>query len=318
MNAEPTTQSLPELIEEVRPSVYALCYRLVGSVEDAEDLTQETFIRVMDAFDRFEWRSSFRTWALRIATNVCYTFLQSVRKRREVVLPDPFVTAEPFDDAVAAERDADGDRQSMEYSFVCVLQELTPLQRLVVVLRDVLGWSVQETAEALDSEPAAVKNAHSRARKHLKARKKKGRTVPPAHPSAQELMLRFADTQVKADVEACMSLYRNDAEVYLFPSQKIAGKAAIREFHQRLAELPPRLFVGVRLNGNLGAACYHPTPDGKLARTGVVMLEAVNEFWRSGAHIGRAFWAMQPEHMTTIPTPTEMDQPSEVTSAFVL
>jgi len=283
---------------------------LVGSVEDAEDLTQETFVRVIESFDRFEGRSSFQTWVCRIATNVCYTFLQSAQRRRESVLPDPFATTDEVLQAIADKDDTESVRQSMEFSFICVLQELSPLQRMVVVLRDVLGWSVRETAEALGSDVAAVKNAHSRARKHLNARKPVGRRLPPSHPYAERLMETFAETQIKGDVDGCMALYRQDAEGLVFPSQKITGKAAIREFHQRMKAVPPRLFVGVRLNGNLGAACYHPTPDGKLARTGVVVLEAIREFWRGEARIGRAYWVMQPDRMASVPTPTEMDTPA--------
>lgn len=316
MNEVTSSQSWSALIEECRPTVFALCYRLVGSVEDAEDLTQETFVRVIESVERFEGRSSFKTWTCRIATNVCYTFLQSAQKRRESVLPDPFATSDEFLQSVTADGDAEDVRRSMEFSFIRVLQELPPLQRTVVVLRDVLGWSVQEAAEALGSDAAAVKNVHSRARKHLNAWKPGGRALAPSHPNAERLMETFAEKQIKADVDGCVALYRTDAEVYVFPSQKLTGKPAIRAFHQQMREVPPRLFVGVRLNGNLGAACYHPTPDGKLARTGVVLIEAIRELWRPEARIGRAYWVMQPDHLSTVPTPTGMEPPAGV--AFLL
>jgi len=153
-NQTPAMQ-LADMLEAQRRSVFALCYRLTGSIEDAEDLTQETFLRATQSYERFEGRSSFRTWLHRIAANTSYNFLTAARRQREVALPDPLATTDEFVAAVAAERNEQSVRESMEYSFLCVLQELSPLQRLVVVLRDVLGWSVTQSAEALGTERAA-------------------------------------------------------------------------------------------------------------------------------------------------------------------
>jgi len=131
-------------------------------------------------------------------------------------------------------------------------------------------------------------------------------------------MQRFAETQVEGDIASCMALYRDDAEVYVFPSRRLSSSTDIREFHEELRQMPPRLFVGVRLNGSLGAACYHPTPDGKLARTGVVILEVVRDVWRSAARISRAYWIMEAQSISSVPTPTEMDPPDDVAARFVL
>lgn len=305
----PESKSLDELLEDIWPGVFALCYRLVGSVEDAEDLTQDSVIKIANAYPRFEGRSAFRTWAYRIATNTCYNFLTSARKRREVVLPDPLETADDF--LVAAEPGADPDelRESLEFSFICVLQELSPLQRLVVVLRDVLGWSVAQTAEALGSAPAPVKNIHSRARKRLRELRPGHTTMAPSHPTAEAFMRDYAKAHVEKDIEACLSFYEEDSTLYAFPTRKYVGPAEIREYYADMLPMMPTLFVGVKMNGSLGAACYHPTPDGGLMRTGVVIPE-IGMPRRDGdrPYIAQVFWAQEPDHHERTNTPDELDE----------
>jgi RNA polymerase sigma-70 factor, ECF subfamily len=298
---------IDELLEEVWPGLFALCYRLVGSVEDAEDLTQDSLIKIANAYDKFEGRSAFRTWAYRIATNTCYNFLTSARKRREVVLPDPLETADQFLAAMELEADPDDIRESLEFSFICVLQELSPLQRLVVVLRDVLGWSVAQTAEALGSAPAPVKNIHSRARKRLRELKPDHTTLEPSHPLAESFMRDYAKAHVEKDIEACLSFYEADSTLYAFPTRKYIGVDEIREYYIGMLPMMPTLFVGVKMNGSLGATCYHPTGDGGLMRTGVVIPEIGAP--RPGTerpYIAQVFWAQEPEHHERANTPDEL------------
>lgn len=308
--SESTT--IEALLEDARPGIFALCYRIVGSVEDAEDLTQESLIKIARGHGSFEGRSSFRTWAYRIATNTCYTFLQSARKRREILVADPLETTDEFLGSVEPDGDLEDVRESLEFSFICLLQELSPLQRLVVVLRDVLGWSVQETSEALGSEPAAVKNVHSRARKQLKQLRPKRKTMSTSHPVAEAFMLAYAKSHVERDIDTCLAFHDRKSVVYAFPMRAYVGLRQIREFYEHMIPMMPTLFVGVKMNGSLGAACYHPTPEGPLQRTGVVIPEIAEPvFGSSRPHVARVFWAQQPEHHSRTNTPDTHAAPPE-------
>ncbi len=175
------------LVEPMRREIMAHCYRMTGSVHDAEDLVQETYLRAWRAMHGFENRSSLRTWMFRIATNTCLTHL-AARSRRplptglgapaadpsheprpdEAVtwlepLPDTVVWGNPSTDpAVAAV-----DRESVRLAFVAALQHLTARQRAVLLLRDVLAWSAVEVADALDMTVAGVNSTLQRARANV-------------------------------------------------------------------------------------------------------------------------------------------------------
>jgi RNA polymerase sigma factor (sigma-70 family) len=161
-------------VEPLRGELTAHCYRMMGSVHEAEDLVQETYLRAWKAFDKFEQRSSVRTWMYRIATNTCLTALEgrgrrpmpvglgqpasdphaSLRLDYEVTwlepLPDAVVWGDPeVDPAVAVV-----DRESVRLAFVAALQHLTPAQRAVLILRDVLAWQASEVAELLEMSVA--------------------------------------------------------------------------------------------------------------------------------------------------------------------
>ena len=173
-----------EQVEPLRGELTAHCYRMMGSVHEAEDLVQETYLRAWKAFDKFEQRSSLRTWMYRIATNTCLTALEgrgrrpmpvglgqpasdphaSLRLDYEVTwlepLPDAVVWGGPeVDPAVAVV-----DRESVRLAFVAALQHLTPAQRAVLILRDVLAWQASEVAELLEISVAAVNSSLQRAR----------------------------------------------------------------------------------------------------------------------------------------------------------
>jgi RNA polymerase sigma-70 factor, ECF subfamily len=180
-------QVFSELVEPLRGELTAHCYRMMGSVQDAEDQVQETYLRAWRAFPTFENRSSIRTWMYRIATNVCLTALEG-RQRRPMPTglgqpaSDPGGTLdhrpeigwlEPIPDAVIwGGKTADPaaqvvDRESVRLAFVAALQHLTPAQRAVVILRDVLAWQASEVAELLGISVAAVNSSLQRARAQL-------------------------------------------------------------------------------------------------------------------------------------------------------
>lgn len=212
----------PALTQRYQRELLAHCYRMSGSVQEAEDLVQETFLRAWKAADRFEGRSSVRTWLYRIATNVCLTNLEG-RPRRplpagigtpEAMAGDALETdheiawLEPVPDAavVVAERD------SIRLAFVAALQHLPAKQRAVLILRDVLRWSAAEVAEALDTTTAAVNSALQRAHAQMTGR---GLTEDSVEseltPAQQQLLERYVDAFWRKDIDTIVSLLTAEA-----------------------------------------------------------------------------------------------------------
>ncbi len=195
----------------------AHCYRMSGSVHEAEDLVQETFLRAWKASAAFQGRSSVRTWLYRIATNVCLTNLEGRPKRP---LPTGLGTAdsrpgdeldnnseipwlEPVPDAavVVAEKD------TIRLAFVAALQHLPARQRAVLVLRDVLRWSAKEVAEALDTSVAAVNSALQRAHAQLKEKGLTEDTVEEnLSPEQKRLLDQYVDAFWRKDVDEIASM----------------------------------------------------------------------------------------------------------------
>jgi RNA polymerase sigma-70 factor, ECF subfamily len=226
LDAEATFQ---QLVEPLRGELTAHCYRMMGSVHDAEDLVQETYLRAWRAFHGFEQRSSVRTWMYRIATNACLTALEGKSRRpmptglgqpasdpggrldhRPEVswlepLPDAVVWGKPTDDP--AEEVV--SRESVRLAFVAALQHLTPLQRAVLILRDVLAWQASEVAKALGVSVAAANSALQRARAHVD-------TMVPEEEElvddrARELLDGYVAAFERYDVDQIVALLTADA-----------------------------------------------------------------------------------------------------------
>jgi len=213
-----TDREFMALVEPMRGELMAHCYRMLGSVHDAEDLVQETYIRAWRAFHGFEGRSSLRTWMYQIATNTCLTALQSrsrrplptglgapasdptgsLESRPEITwlepMPDTLVagTAPQDPEATAVTHD------SIRIAFIAALQHLTPTQRAVLILRDVLNWRAAEVAKALDTTVAAVNSALQRARAHVE------KLAPADEASSQ---LDADDPEVKAKLERYVAAF---------------------------------------------------------------------------------------------------------------
>ena len=241
--------------ERHRRELQVHCYRMLGSLEDSEDLVQETLLRAWRRRASFvpDGPSSFRAWLYRIATNACLDVLRS-RSRRilppEVAAPtDPALPPPaPVDlpwlqplpdrllDPVAPVEDDPGAvlvaRETIELTFLAAIQHLPPKQRAVLILREVLGWSAKETASLLETSVVAVNSALQRARSTLRDRLPERRTewAPSSAPSEQEreLLRRYVDAHERADVGALADLLREDARLTMPPHAAwYAGREAI-------------------------------------------------------------------------------------------
>src|ERR687888_2500812 len=157
-------QAFALLIEPHRRGLHLHCYRMLGSLHDADDALQETMLRAWKGADRYEPRAQLSTWLYTIATNVCLTAISRRRARPDEVSED-LEHLQPYPDRLL---DDLVERETVELAFVTAIQLLPPKQRAVLILRDVLGWSAKEVAEAIDDSVSAVTSALQRARASLK------------------------------------------------------------------------------------------------------------------------------------------------------
>jgi RNA polymerase sigma-70 factor, ECF subfamily len=283
--------------EPLRRELLAHCYRMLGSVDDAEDMVQETFLRAWRSFDAFEGRSSLRTWLYRIATNVCLTALHH-RGRR--VLPsglgapgeDPgqpptevltdVLWLQPLPDALLTGGSADpagvvAAREGLRLALVASLQYLPARQRAVLILRDVLAFPAHEVAEMLDTTAAAVKSSLQRARATLQeVAPAEDDIAEPTEPELRALVDQYIAAFESADAAAMERLLRNDVTLEAPP---------LRNWFSGLRTCMPYMAMHVlgspghwrmtptRANGQPAVAAY--TRDGSIHRAyGIVVLTA--------------------------------------------
>ncbi len=279
-----TDATFAELVEPLRGELTAHCYRMMGSVHDAEDLVQETYLRAWRAFHGFEQRSSLRTWMYRIATNTCLTALEG-KKRRPMPtglgqpaadpsgaldnrpeigwlepLPDAVVWGKPTDDPA----DAVVSRESVRLAFVAALQHLTPLQRAVLILRDVLAWPAAQVAEALDVSVAAANSALQRARAHVDTMVAAEDALVDEH--ARELLDGYVAAFERYDVDRIVELLTADATWEMPPyAGWYSGRDAIATLIRRNcpAERPGDMrLVATSANGQPAYGMYMRDVDG--------------------------------------------------------
>jgi RNA polymerase sigma-70 factor (ECF subfamily) len=227
----PAREDFVEAADPFRRELLAHCYRMLGSVQDAEDLVQETYLRAWRAYDRFEGRSSLRTWLYRIATRACLTALES-RSRRPLPtgLGEPSATADatlvekpevpwlqPIPDALVATGGSDPaaavtSRQSVRLAFIAALQHLPPRQRAVLVLRDVLQFRAAEVAEAVGVSTTAVNSLLQRARAQLdEASLREDEIGEPDSAEQRELLDRYVKAFEDYDIPGIVELFTSDA-----------------------------------------------------------------------------------------------------------
>jgi RNA polymerase sigma-70 factor, ECF subfamily len=213
-----------------RRELLAHCYRMLGSVHDAEDLVQETYLRAWRGYDRFEGRSSLRTWLHQIATRACLTALDG-RARRPLPTGlgtpgshagDPLVEQpelpwlEPIPDALLEAQNDPASivagRTSLRLAVIAAMQNLPPRQRAVLILRDVLAWRAAEVAELLDMTTVAVNSALQRARAQLdQAAPQADAITEPTSAAQRDLLDRFVIAFENKDIPAIVELFATDA-----------------------------------------------------------------------------------------------------------
>jgi RNA polymerase sigma-70 factor (ECF subfamily) len=266
------------------------CYRILGSIHDAEDMVQETLLAAWRSLEAFEGRASVRSWLYTIATNRCLNALRARSRRpREVpAMADPLeptrriepVWLDPYPDVLledipdrsagpAARYEA---RESIELSFIVGLQHLPPRQRAALVLGDVLGLRTAEVAEMLGTGEASVKGALQRARAALRARlpaADRERAPQPNSASERRLVGRFADAVQSGDLDDMVALLTDDALLTMPPQPlEYQGHDAIAAFMRQRAQLrgAPLRFVPTRANTQPAFGCYLPDAHTAIAR----------------------------------------------------
>jgi len=297
-----TAPEFSTLAEPFRPELLAHCYRILGSIHDAQDVVQETYVRAWRGFDGFEGRSSLRRWLYAIATRTSLSAagararrplpsaLEAPRDDHRVVVADGDPTVpwlQPAPDALLGGDPAAivAGRAGVRLAFVAALQLLPARQRAVLTLRDVLGFSVAETAEVLDTTVAAVDGALRRARAHLAAAAPDPDDLAePADDALRALLDRYVDAFARADATALVELLRLDVELEMPPTPTwFTGRDAVVGFFARRVLRRPGAWVmtPTRANGQPALAVHRRHDDGRDVPYGVQVLTLV------GGRIGR-------------------------------
>jgi len=283
----PDSAEFARLTDPFRSELLAHCYRMLGSVHDAEDQVQETLLRAWRSYGDFEGRASLRTWLYRIATNTCLRALEN-RSRRPLPSglgapgedPEAPLAAgqgevpwlEPIPDALARAGRADPaaavvSRASLRLALIAALQYLPARQRAALILRDVLQWRASEVADLLGTTTTAVNGLLLRARARLEqAAPVLDDIREPAEPEQRALLDRYAAAFENADVPALTRLLRQDAVFEMPPIPTwFAGRERIGRFLGARVLRQPGDFklVAVAANGQPGFACYLRGHDGR-------------------------------------------------------
>ncbi|MBV9564468.1 MAG: sigma-70 family RNA polymerase sigma factor [Bradyrhizobium sp.] len=301
-NSVRPSPSFETLAEPFRRELKLHCYRMLGSLHEAEDLVQDTYLRAWRAFDGFEGRGTFRGWLYRIATNVCLDAIES-RKLVRRMLPDdtgPAATRvrmpdgppstevawlEPYPDseieAIADEAPNPearySAREAVQLAFVAAIQQLPARQRAALLLCDVLGWAANEAATLLGGSTASINSALQRSRETLAKRYPEGRPPAAPRPSArqQKLLDRYLKAWESRDIDGFVALLKEDAHFTMPPwPMWYAGCADVGAFialawqHRGDLRLTPTM-----ANGQPAFAIYERGADGRFTAHALQVLE---------------------------------------------
>src|SRR5262249_51782268 len=291
-------EAFRELTEPYRRELQVHCYRMLGSLQDAEDVLQETLLAAWQSFGAFEGHASIRTWLYRIATNRCLNALRSAKRRPakewdipQVEPPEPtrlgeVVWLEPYPDALleGAIKIPLGPEaryqqtEAISLAFVTALQVLPARQRAVLILCEVLGYRASEVAQMLDTTVESVNSALKRARASLQRRlKPTGEREPPAAPDSraeQALLAKFVRAWESGDVDALVTLLTADVSVSMPPIPlEYHGRDIVARFFTSLTRRRAHDLVPTRANGQPAFGAYLRAPTGGIRHgTGLFVL----------------------------------------------
>jgi RNA polymerase sigma-70 factor (ECF subfamily) len=276
-----------QLTDPYRRELQVHCYRMLGSLHDAEDALQDTLLSAWQAIAAFEGRASVRTWLYRVATNRCLNVRRAASRRPNTDWPIPGVDPiepsrlgeitwlEPYPDALLHEADETEEpearyeaTEAISLAFITALQQLPPRQRAVLVLRDVLGFHAGEVADMFDSTIESVTSALKRARASVGERLDRSsdrRPPPPRSPAEAELLERLTRAYGTGDVDGLIALLTDDVAVAMPPlALEYHGRDLVFRFHRDVVFRDGRtyLFVPTRANGEPAFGVYVRGPAG--------------------------------------------------------
>jgi RNA polymerase sigma-70 factor, ECF subfamily len=265
--------------EPHRRELLAHCYRMTGSLHDAEDLVQETYLRAWKAYGGFKGQSSLRTWLYRIATNTCLTALDARQRRPlptglgqpssnpvdDIVARDEVPWLEPLPDEYDDPTDPStivGNRESVRLAFVAALQHLSPRQRAVLVLREVLQWKAAEVGDAIGASTAAVNSLLQRARAQLETvgPSEDDKLAEPDSPESKDLLDRYIAAFESYDIDKLVELFTADAVWEMPPFdgwyQGPKNIVLLSKTHCPAEKPGDMRFIRTTANGQAAAALY--------------------------------------------------------------
>lgn len=307
-----------ELLSPYRSELQVHCYRMLGSLQDAEDVLQETLLAAWQDLSRFEQRSSLRTWLYQIGTHRCLNALRSARRRPWADWPPPGLTPpepsqlgevlwlEPYPDAfLDGLRDSTRGpearyeaREAMSLAFITTVQLLPPRQRAVLILRDALGFPARDVAQILESTEGSVTSALKRARATMRQhRPARQELAPPTGSAEQELVAKLTRAYEMADIDELVTLLTEDVLLTMPPAPlEYAGLEQVVKFLTAVVFEPGLSFrmIPSRANGQPALVVYARQPPAVLFEpTGVLVFTLagakVSAITRFGASVLRWF-----------------------------
>lgn len=297
MTATVPSDELTTAIDDHRRDLTGFCYRMLGSGSEADDAVQETLIKAWKNLDRFEGRSSLRSWLFRIAHNVCVDMIRSPQRRArpmdlgpssdapETVL-GPQLGEHHFVQPVLDEKviDTDGDpaavaeaRETIRLAFVATLQLLPPRQRAALILCEVLKWSAADTAALLETSVASVNSSLQRARATL-ADQDTEALDPTVRPEDQALLGRYVDAFERYDIDELVTLLRDDVVLSMPPWDLwLVGPDNLAHwFLNQGAKCRNGKLIPIDVNGSAGYGNYHEASPGRWEPWAVQIIEVVD------------------------------------------
>ncbi|WAH36622.1 sigma-70 family RNA polymerase sigma factor [Alicyclobacillus dauci] len=279
--------------EQLRPELTAYCYRMLGSIFDADDAVQDTMVRVFQGWGQFRQESSLRTWVYRIATNVCLDKLRGAKRRAlpmdlsdpavptgvpqdilphaEWVWPTPDITEDPADVVIR--------KHTVRLAFIAALQKLPPRQRAVLILNDVFQWKANETANAMGMTVAAVNSALQRARSTLSGANLTSGVLQDQDAAADRHLLdRYVDAFERYDVHALIELFQEEGSLSMPPFVMwVRGRVNLASFYETTRHhcFGSRL-LPVRVNGTPAFAQYAPTASANILEPWGIHVPEIN------------------------------------------